>query len=71
MVGEEAEVKPVDTKFGFEWGAARVVRFCDDEKKGWVVIGLETPRHSGADAVQIYVTKTGMVRVFKGHKELK
>lgn len=47
------------TPFGFEWGAANLTRLCDDEKKGWVMLGLKTPRNE----IQIYVTKTGKIRV--------
>lgn len=51
------------TQHGFEWGAAKIVRLFGDDKKGWVVIGLETPRHPGHKGLQIYVTKTGKVRI--------
>ena len=52
-----------ETQFGFEYGAAKVTRLTDDEKRGWVVIGIETPRHTH-HSLQVYVTKTGKVRVF-------
>lgn len=48
------------TDFGFEWGSARITRACSDEKKGWVVLLVKTPKED----LQIYVTKTGKVRVF-------
>ena len=54
-------------EFGFEYGAATVTRNCSDEKKGWVCMSLVTKK---AD-IEMYVTKTGKVRIFKGGKELK
>lgn len=56
-----------ETKFGFNYGAAEIERCCSDEKKGWVVLRIKTPRED----LQIYVTKTGKVRVHnKNKKEL-
>ena len=52
-----------ETKFGFDWGAAKITRCFSDEKKGWDTMLLETPKHSGAKALQIYVTRTGKVRI--------
>ena len=49
-----------NTRFGFNWGAAKVTRLFDDEVEGWVTIGIETPKMS----LQVYVTKTGKVRVY-------
>lgn len=40
-------IEVTHTQFGFKWGAANIVRYCEDEKRGWVLIGLETPRHQG------------------------
>ena len=56
-----------ETQFGFEYGAAKINRCCSDEKKGWVVLTVETPK----ERLQIYVTKTGKVRVRNNVKELK
>jgi len=53
-----------ETRYGFEYGAANVTRMFSDEKKGWVTIGLETPRHSRGKELQVYVTRTGKVRIF-------
>ena len=50
-----------ETRYGFEYGAAKVNRVFSDEKKGWVVLGIETPKHK--HGLQIYVTKTGKVRI--------
>ena len=55
-----------ETRFGFEYGAAKVERFHSDDRRGWVIIGIDTPRHK----LQIYVTKTGRVRVYDGSKEM-
>lgn len=52
------------TQYGFEWGSAKIERHISDEKKGWIVMGLETPKYKGDKALQIYVTKTGKVRIF-------
>lgn len=55
--------------YGFEYGAAKITRCMSDEKKGWVVLMLETPKST----IQIYVTKTGKVRVYdyKLDKEMR
>jgi hypothetical protein len=52
-----------ETKYGFEWGAASITRGFSDEKKGWVTLELSTPKHAHGKGIQIYVTKTGKVRV--------
>jgi len=48
---------------GIEWGSSKMTLLFDDDKKQWVTWGLETPKHSGCHALQIYVTKTGKVRI--------
>ena len=55
--------------YGFEWGAVKVTRAISDEKKGWVVLMLETPKSN----IQVYITKTGKVRVYdyKLNKEMR
>jgi len=58
-----------ETKHGFEYGSARVTRMFSDEKEGWVTIGIETPKHKGPETLQIYVTKTGKVRIFSKNGE--
>lgn len=50
-----------ETACGFEWGAATIERCFDDEKKGWVTLLLTTPKYPRG--IQIYVTKTGKVRI--------
>ena len=57
-----------ETQYGFEWGAAKVERMISDEKKGWIVIGLETPKHRN-HGITVYVTKTGKVRIISGTAE--
>lgn len=56
-----------ETTYGFEWGAASVDRLFSDDKKGWVTVGITTPKAH----VQIYVTKTGKVRVYGANGEWK
>jgi len=48
-----------NTPYGFEYGSATITRAHSDNKKGFVVLLLETPR----EEIQIYVTKTGLIRV--------
>ncbi len=55
-----------DIPYGFEYGSAEVTRICSNESKGWVVVGVDTPKAN----VQIYVTKTGKVRVWYDHVEM-
>lgn len=50
---------------GFEYGAATVQRLASDEKRGWVCIGVKTPKED----LQIHVTKTGLVRIHGVKKE--
>ena len=50
-----------ETKYGFEWGSAKIARCFSDSKKGWVTLLVETPKHRAG--IQIYVTKTGKVRI--------
>lgn len=50
---------PTRTQYGFEFGAAKVDALCSDEKRGWVVVGVSTPKMK----IQVYVTKTGKTRV--------
>lgn len=47
------------TQYGFVWHAATVTRCVED--KGAVWLNVETPRQ----AVEIHVTKTGLIRVRK------
>lgn len=45
--------------YGFQYGAAKVTRLFSDEKKGCITLGIETPKQ----AIQVYVTKTGKIRI--------
>lgn len=53
-----------ETEFGFEFGAAKVERFFSDKRTGAVTIGITTPRRQLGGEIQIYVTRTGKVRIF-------
>jgi hypothetical protein len=52
--------------YGFEYGSAEVTRIASCEKKEWVVMQVDTPKNN----LQIYVTKTGKVRVWLDHVEM-
>jgi len=58
-----------ETKYGFNYGATKVTRMTSDEKKGWITLGIETPKYK--NPIQIYVTKTGKVRMFSEGGEWK
>jgi len=49
-----------ETKYGFEYGSLAVERMCSDDKKGWVVLNISTPK----GRVEVYATKTGKIRLF-------
>lgn len=51
------------TQYGFEWGPTVIQRITSDDKKGWVVFELRTPKYPAGQGLQIYVTKTGKVRI--------
>jgi hypothetical protein len=53
-------VRYEETQYGFVYGAAEITRIHSDDKKGWVILQIRTPRK----AYQIYVTKFGKVRFF-------
>ena len=54
-----------ETPFGFDYGAAKITRQCYDDKRGWVTIQLDTPKHT----LLIRVTKKGKVRIHDAHGE--
>ena len=58
-----------ETKYGFDFGAAQITRMFSIDKTKSVTIGLETPKYKGNKGLQIYVTKTGKVRVFDSRGE--
>ena len=57
-----------DTQYGFDWGPVAVERACSDEKKGWVLMLVKTKKYP--HGIQVYVTKTGKIRVFGDKGEL-
>ena len=50
-----------ETQYGFEWGGAKIERGVSDEKYGWITLTLTTRKYP--NGIQIYVTKTGKVRI--------
>ena len=44
-------------------GSASITRGFSDSRKGWVTLLLETPKHSKHEGLQIYITRTGKVRI--------
>jgi hypothetical protein len=60
-----------ETKYGFEYGSAKITRLCSDNKKEWITLGLETPKYQGGESIQIYITKTGKVRISSRQGEWK
>ena len=48
------------TSFGFDWSCAKIECLASDEKKGWVYLGVTTPR----DSIEVYITKSGKIRVY-------
>ena len=55
-----------ENEYGFEYGAMKVERLMSDDKKGWVILGVSSTKSK----LQIYVTKTGKIRVHKAGVEL-
>lgn len=55
-----------ETQYGFEYGSAKVNRLYSDEKTESVTIGIDSQK----SRVQVYVTKTGKIRVYKDGNEL-
>ena len=74
MKRKTVQHKPVPctlTEFGFAWGSLEVTRlFCDDPP-GWVAFGIQTPKHqrSAGTGIQVYVTRSGTVRVHDNRGE--
>ena len=54
-----------ETRYGFDWGSASIMRGFSDDEKGWVTLLLATPKHvhNDGNSLQIYVTRTGKVRI--------
>jgi len=60
-----------ETEYGFLWGAAKITRVFSNERKGWVTLFLETPKHKLGSEIQIYVSKTGKIRIYSNDGEWK
>lgn len=58
-----------NTVFGYEWGPVTVIRGFSDEKKGWVTLLVKTKKYPYG--LQVYVTKSGKVRVYSDKGEWK
>lgn len=58
---------PKRTPYGFDFGPAEIECVCSDEKKGWVMMRVITKKYPSG--IQIYVTKSGKLRVFGNGKE--
>ena len=50
------------TQYGYTFGPVTVERACSDDKAGWVAMLLKTAKHP--NGIQLYVTKSGKVRIF-------
>ena len=48
------------TPHGFDWSCAKTECLSSDEKKGWIYLGVATPK----DSIEIYITKSGKMRVY-------
>jgi hypothetical protein len=57
------KIKTEITQYGFTFGPATIERCCSDDKRGMVVLLLKTPKRKN-QCIQIYVTKTGKVRIY-------
>lgn len=58
-------MKSQDTQFGFVYGPVEVTRLFSREDS--VAIELKTERNT----IDVYVTRTGMVRIFQDNREWK
>lgn len=63
-------IKNSITQYGFVFGPAEVARCCSDKKKGCVFLEVSTVKRK-KDPVQIYVTRTGKVRIYSAKGEWK
>ena len=55
-----------ETDCGFEYGSAVVERIASEEKRGWVVVGVRSPKGN----VSVRVTKTGKIRLYRDGEEV-
>ena len=42
------------------WSCAKIECLASDEKKGWIYLGVTTPK----DSIEIYITKSGKMKVY-------
>lgn len=56
-----------ETRYGFAYGSAEVIRLASDATRGWVLLRLVTPKV----ALDIYASKTGTVRIHSRTGEWK
>jgi len=47
----------------------KLVASFQTRRKGWVTLGIESSKYQGNRAIQIYVTKTGKIRIFSSEGE--
>lgn len=59
-MGKEGSVRYEETQYGFSYGSLDITRIHSDDKKGWVILQLKTPK----SRIQVYATKTGKLRLF-------
>jgi len=62
---EEMLIPFGENDYGFTWGAATIERTASISSSGVVIITLRTPKQE----LQIYVTKSGKVRIFERSDE--
>jgi len=62
-------VRYEESKYGFNYGSSKVERLHYDPKKGSVWLGINTPKAKYGRGIQIYVTKTGKVRIYDDRGE--
>ena len=55
------------TRYGMKWGGVELTRLCSHYKLGWVVLEVKTKK----DSFQVYVTKTGKMRLYGKNGEIK
>jgi hypothetical protein len=65
--GSAPSIHYAETRYGFDWGAAQIERCFSDHRRGWVTLRVITKKHD----LQIYVTKSGKVRVHDALGEWK
>jgi len=72
------QIRYQETKYGFIFGAATVSRLISDKKDGWVYLAIKggnfdekkISRYKNVRQIEIYVTKSGKIRVFSNLGEL-